>query len=190
MDEFLAVSGVEEVRKHSTWFLFMGGALIVIGCLAIGSAAVATLATMLLLGWLLFIAGMFEIVHGFARRRWSGFFINLLGGVLYAVTGFIILINPGLAAITLTLLIAMLFFATGVFRIVIALTTPLHHRGWLVVNGVVSIVLGLSLWRAWPTSGFWAIGLFVGIDMIFDGWTEMMLALTVRRGLSQVQAPA
>jgi uncharacterized membrane protein HdeD (DUF308 family) len=190
MDEFPAVSGIEEVRKHTTWFLFMGGALIVIGCLAIASAAVATIVSMIFLGWLLFIAGMFEIVHGFARRRWSGFFVNLLGGVLYVVTGFIVLINPGLAAITLTLLIAMLFFATGVFRIVIALTTPLHHRGWLVVNGVISIVLGLSLWRAWPMSGFWAIGLFVGIDMIFDGWTELMLAMTVRRVLSEVPAPA
>src|SRR5258706_10924385 len=155
MDELFVGTGIEEVHKHSTWFLLMGGALIIIGCLAIGSAAIATLVSMLLLGWLLFIAGMFEIVHGFARRRWSGFFINLLGGVLYAVAGFIILINPGLAAITLTLLIAMLFFATGVFRIVIALTTPIHHRGWLVANGALSIVLGLSLWSAWPTSGFW-----------------------------------
>jgi uncharacterized membrane protein HdeD (DUF308 family) len=190
MDEHLTITGIEEVRQHSTWFLIMGGALILIGSVAVGSAMAATIVSMILLGWLLFIAGMFEIVHGFARRRWSGFFVNLLGGVLYVVTGFIIVINPGLAAITLTLLIAMLFFATGVFRIVIAITTPLNHRGWLVVNGLISIVLGLSLWSAWPASGFWAIGLFVGIDMIFDGWTELMLALHVRRNLPVVPAAA
>src|SRR5260221_6137209 len=68
MDELFVGTGIEEVHKHSTWFLLMGGALIIIGCLAIGSAAIATLVSMLLLGWLLFIAGMFEIVHGFARR--------------------------------------------------------------------------------------------------------------------------
>ncbi|MDO8434073.1 MAG: HdeD family acid-resistance protein [Candidatus Binatus sp.] len=181
MDEQIAWIGVEEVRNHSTWFLGMGVALILIGSLAIGSAMAATILSMLVLGWLLFIAGLFEMVHGFARRRWSGFFINLLGGGLYAMAGFIILINPGLAAITLTLMIAILFFATGMFRILIALSTPLHHRGWLVVNGLISIVLGLSLWSSWPTSGFWAIGLFVGIDMIFDGWTELMLAMNVRR---------
>ncbi len=188
MDVQIAGFGIEEVHKHSTWFLAMGVALIVIGCLVIGSAAIATLLSMLILGWLLFIAGLFEIVHGFARRRWSGFFINLLGGGLYAMAGFIILINPGLAAVTLTLMIAILFFATGLFRIIIAFSTQLHHRGWLVLNGLISIMLGLSLWSSWPTSGFWAIGLFVGIDMIFDGWTELMLAMNVRRIATAVPA--
>jgi len=143
MDELVTGHGVEEVRKHSTWFMVMGVALIVIGCLAIGSAAIATLVSMIILGWLLLIAGIFEIVHGFARRRWSGFFVNLLGGALYAMAGFIILLNPGLAAVTLTLMIAVLFFVTGLIRIAIALSTPLQHRGWLIVNGLLSVVLGM-----------------------------------------------
>ena len=188
MIEQIAGTGIEEVREHSTWFLAMGIALIVIGCIAIGSAVVATIISMLFLGWLLIIGGLFQMTHGFARRRWSGFFINLLEGVLYAVAGFIALVNPGLAAITLTLLIAMLFLASGVFRLVIAFSTPLHHRGWLVFNGALSIVLGLSIWASWPLSGLWVIGLFVGIDMIFDGWTEVMLALTARRLLEAVPA--
>src|SRR5205823_1993123 len=119
MDELVVGNGLEEVRKHSTWFMVMGVALIIIGCLAIGSAAIATLVSMIILGWLLLIAGIFEIVHGFARRRWSGFFVNLLGGALYAMAGFIILLNPGLAAVTLTLMIAVLFFVTGLIRIAI-----------------------------------------------------------------------
>ena len=188
MIEQMAGTGIEEVRKHSTWFLVMGVALIVIGCIAMASAVVATILSMLFLGWLLIIGGLFEVIHGFARRRWSGFFINLLGGILYAVAGFIILLDPGLAAITLTLLIAMLFLAAGIFRLVIAFSTPLHHRGWLVFNGALSIVLGLSIWASWPLSGLWVIGFFVGIDMIFDGWTEVMLALTVRRVLEVAPA--
>jgi uncharacterized membrane protein HdeD (DUF308 family) len=82
MIEQITGTGIEEVRKHSTWFLVMGVALIVIGCIAIGSAVVATIISMLFLGWLLIIGGLFQIIHGFARRRWSGFFINLLEGVL------------------------------------------------------------------------------------------------------------
>jgi len=89
--------------------------------------------------------------------------------------------NPALAAVTLTLLISMMLIVAGVFRLFIAFTTPLLHRGWLILNGAISILLGAMIWSSWPLSGLWVIGLFIGIDMIFDGWTEIMLALSARR---------
>ena len=174
-------TGIEEVRKHSTWFLVLGIALVIIGMIAIGSAVAATIISVMFLGWLLIIAGVFEIVHGFSRRPWSGFFINLLGGVLYAVAGLVMVTNPARAAVTLTLLIAIILIIAGLFRLFVAFSTPLHHRGWLILNGAISIILGVMIWDAWPVSGLWVIGLFIGIDMIFDGWTEIMLALSVRR---------
>jgi uncharacterized membrane protein HdeD (DUF308 family) len=88
--------------------------------------------------------------------------------------------NPALAAVTLTLLIAMMLIVAGLFRVFIAFSIPLHHRGWLILNGVISILLGAMIWSSWPRSGLWVIGLFIGIDMIFDGWTEIMLALSAR----------
>jgi len=184
MTQPMLASGVDEVREHSTWFLVMGIALIVIGTIAMSSAVVMTIVSVLFLGWLLIFGGLFEVIHGFARRRWSGFFVNLLGGVLYAVAGIAIVSNPHVAAITLTLLIAMILIAAGAFRLFIAFATPMHHRGWLIFNGAISILLGVSIWDSWPLSGLWVIGLFVGIDMIFDGWTEVMLALSVRRAMA------
>jgi uncharacterized membrane protein HdeD (DUF308 family) len=89
--------------------------------------------------------------------------------------------NPARAAVTLTLLIAIILIIAGLFRLFVAFSTPLHHRGWLILNGAISIILGVMIWDAWPVSGLWVIGLFIGIDMIFDGWTEIMLALSVRR---------
>jgi uncharacterized membrane protein HdeD (DUF308 family) len=88
--------------------------------------------------------------------------------------------HPALAAVTLTLIIAMMLVVAGLFRVFIAFTTPLQHRGWLILNGAISIVLGLMIWESWPVSGLWVIGLFVGIDVVFDGWTEIMLALRTR----------
>ena len=172
------VSGIEEVRAHRGWFLFMGVALIVLGTVAIGSAELMTVVSLILFGWLLIFAGLFEIVHGFARRAWGGFFVNLMGGLLYAVTGFLMITHPGLAAVTLTLMIAMLLIVAGTFRIFVAFSTPMHHRGWLVLNGLISLFLGFCIMSSWPVSGLWVIGLFIGIDMIFDGWTEVMLALS------------
>jgi uncharacterized membrane protein HdeD (DUF308 family) len=173
-------AGIEEVRKHSTWFLVIGIALVILGMVAIGYTVEMTMVSVMFLGWLLVVAGLFEVVHGFTRRQWGGFFVNLLGGALYAVAGVVMVANPARAAVILTLLIAIILIVAGLFRLFIALSTPLHHRGWLVLNGAISIVLGIMIWDAWPVSGLWVIGLFIGIDMIFDGWTEIMLALSAR----------
>ena len=181
--------GIEEVRAHHGWFLFMGSALIILGTIAIGSAEIMTLVSVMLLGWLLLFGGLFEVVHGFARRAWGGFFINLMGGLLYAVTGILMISHPGLAAATLTLMIAMLLVVAGTFRIVVAFSTPIHHRGWLILNGVVSLLFGIYILSTWPASGLVIIGLFIGIDMIFDGWTEVMLALSSGSGSGSGAGP-
>jgi uncharacterized membrane protein HdeD (DUF308 family) len=181
MTPLVLSSGIDEVRKHSTWFLVIGIALVILGMIAIGYAVEMTIVSVLFLGWLLIIGGIFEVIHGFSRRQWSGFFINLLAGVLYAVAGVVMIANPTLAAVSLTLLIAIILIVAGLFRLVVAFSTPLHHRGWLILNGMISILLGVMIWRSWPVSGLWVIGMFIGIDMIFDGWTEIMLALTARR---------
>jgi len=181
--------GIEEVRAHRTWFLIFGIVLIILGSIAIGSAELMTMVSVLLFGWLLIFAGLFEIIHGFARRAWGGFFINLMGGLLYGVTGLLMVSHPGIAAITLTLMIALLFIVAGTFRIFVAFSTPIQHRGWLILNGAISLILGFCIMDSWPVSGLWAIGLFIGIDMIFDGWTELMLALSSGRGPSTPAQP-
>jgi uncharacterized membrane protein HdeD (DUF308 family) len=170
--------GIEEVRAHRTWFLILGIALIILGSIAIGSAELMTVVSVLFLGWLLIFAGLFEIVHGFARRAWGGFIVNLMGGLLYSVTGFLMISHPGVAAITLTLMLAIMLIVAGTFRLFVAFSTQIHHRGWLILNGAISLILGFCILDSWPVSGFWVIGLFIGIDMIFDGWTEVMLALS------------
>ena len=184
------VLGIEEVRTHRGWFLFMGVALIVLGTIAIGSAELMTMVSVIFLGWILIFAGLFEIVHGFARRAWGGFFVNLMGGLLYAVTGLLMITHPGIAAVTLTLMIAMLLIVAGAFRIFVALSTPMHHRSWLILNGAISLFLGFCIMSSWPVSGLWVIGLFIGIDMILDGWTEVMLALSSGASATEQTATA
>jgi uncharacterized membrane protein HdeD (DUF308 family) len=180
MNDGLLNAEIREVREHRTWFLVMGILLIIIGTIAVGSAFGATMVSMIFLGWVLIISGLFELIHAIARRQWKGFFISLIGGVLYAVAGAIVLGNPGIAAITLTLLVAMILIAAGTFRVVVALTATMEHRGWLLFNGLISLLPGVLIWRSWPVSGLWVIGLFIGIDVIIDGWTEIMLAMVAR----------
>ncbi len=181
MTDSVLSSGIEEVRNHRTWFFIWGVLLIVLGCIAVGSSVLATIVSVMLLGWILIFSGTFAFVHGFMRRQWQGFFLNLLAGVLYAVAGLLMVTHPAMAAVTLTLLIAMLLIVAGAFRLFIAFAMPLHHRGWVVLNGIIAIVLGAMIWDAWPVSGLWVIGLFIGIDLIFDGWTEVILAMVAGR---------
>ncbi len=181
MTDGLLTLGIEEVREHRGWFLIWGIVLIALGAIAVGSSVIATLVSVVFFGWILVFSGLFAIIHGLVRRRWHGFFLNLLTGVLYVVAGLLMVSNPAMAAVTLTLLIAMLLVVAGTFRLIVAFSLALHHRGWLILNGIISIVLGIMIWSSWPVSGLWVIGLFIGIDLIFDGWTEVMLAIAAGR---------
>jgi uncharacterized membrane protein HdeD (DUF308 family) len=121
-----------------------------------------------------------EVVHAFWHKRWAGFFLDLLTGVLYVVAGWMMVNNPQESALLLTLLIAMFLVFEGVFRIVAALAVRYPHWGSVLLNGVISLLLGLLIWRRWPVSGLWVIGLFVGIEMLLNGWSLVMLSMTGR----------
>lgn len=176
----LAKIGVEELKKKWGWFLALGVLLIVVGTIALGSAFLMTVFSMVLLGWLMVFGGILEAVHAFACKKWSGFFIDLLTGLLYVVVGFMILANPEASAEVLTLLIAVFLIFGGIFRVVLSIGVQYQNWGWLLLHGVISVVLGVLIWRQWPSSGLWVIGMFVGIDMIFNGWTLVMLSLAAK----------
>ncbi len=172
---------IEGLRHNWGWFLALGVLLIVLGLLALGSAVMVTLATMVLFGWFLIVGGVFQIVHAFWARLWGGFFLQLLSGVLQLVVGGIMVAHPLEAGVTLTMLMAVFFFVGGVFRIIAALAFPFEGRGWLALSGVINIVLGVIILSEWPFSGLWVIGAFIGIDLLLYGWWLVTLALSVRR---------
>ena len=132
---------IESVRKNWGWFLASGIALIIIGLLAIGSSVYTTLFTMSFLGALLAIAGFIGVVYAFWARKWGGFFGQLIMGLLYLLTGALILWNPAAAAVALTLLMAVLFIISGIAKIVGSVTMRFHQWGWVLVSGLISLLL-------------------------------------------------
>ena len=175
------LTDVREFRHNWGWFLALGAILIVAGSVAVGSSVLATMVYVIFYGWLLLIIGVIEAVQAFWQRKWGGILVHLLGGILAAVVGLIIVANPGAGALVLTLILAVFFMVTGLFRIMAALMMRFPHWGWLLVSGVITLALGVFIWRQWPVSGLWVIGLFIGIDMIFVGWSWVMAALAARR---------
>jgi uncharacterized membrane protein HdeD (DUF308 family) len=174
------VIGAEEVRRSWGWFLALGIVLILLGMMALSLAVLATLVSVVVFGWFLLLGGVLSVIHAFMRRRWGGFFLELFAGILYVVFGLMVVGNPAEGAVVLTLLIAVFLMLGGIFRIVTALTVRFHHWVWVLLNGVISLLLGVMIWSQWPLSGLWVIGLFIGIDMVFYGLSLVMLALTVR----------
>jgi uncharacterized membrane protein HdeD (DUF308 family) len=169
-------------RMRDNWgrLLALGVALIILGLLALGSEF-TTLAVMLTFAVLLLVSGVVEIAAAFLARRWSGFFLHLLFGILYFIVGLLMIEHPGVAADALTLVLAASFLAGGLLRIVVALTSRFSNWGWVLLNGIVTFLLGLMIWRRWPEASEWVIGLFVGIELLFTGWSLVALALTLRR---------
>jgi uncharacterized membrane protein HdeD (DUF308 family) len=175
------LTGVEEIRRNWGWFLVLGIALIVLGVLALGAVGLTTIAVVLVVGWLVLIGGAFEVAAAFWARQWSGFFLHLLVGFLYVVVGVLILGHPVAAAAGFTLVLAALFLTGGVFRIVAAAMLRYPNWGWSVLDGFVSLILGILIWSGWPSSALEVIGTFVGIILLFRGWAWVMFALAVRQ---------
>ncbi|MFO1020505.1 MAG: HdeD family acid-resistance protein [Planctomycetales bacterium] len=172
--------GLDQIRKRWFWFVALGILIVLLGTMALGSSVLMTLASMVFVGWLMVISGIAQALHGFSNHGWGGFFIDLLIGLLYAVAGFLIISHPAATAVTLTAMIATLLIFGGIFRIAIAATVKFHNRGWLFLNGLISVFLGISIWHDWPFSGLWVIGMFIGIDMIFNGWSLIMLGFAAK----------
>jgi uncharacterized membrane protein HdeD (DUF308 family) len=177
----IPLPGLEQVKKNRGWFLVLGILLILVGSAAIGEAFILTVFSMKILGWLMAFAGVAGAVHAFTMQRgWGGFFFDLLTGILYVVGGFMILANPGATAIVFTLLIAFLLIFEGLFRIIAGITVRAPNWGWTILHGIVTLVLGIMIWRQWPSAGLWVIGLFVGISLILNGWSLVMLSMAVK----------
>jgi uncharacterized membrane protein HdeD (DUF308 family) len=174
------------IRKNWGWFFALGMVQIVVGMLAVGFAFSATLASVATLGVLLLIAAGAQMAAAIWARDWSGFFLFLLVGILYAVAGFLMLQHPLLAAEGLTLMLAAAFLVGGVFRIIVAVAERFPSWGWVLCNGIVTVLLGLAIWQQWPESGLWVLGMFVGIDLIVNGVTWSMLAVGVRNGVARL----
>ena len=167
------------LRGNWIWFVLLGVALLVLGTVALGSAVVASLAAVVAIGALLLLGGAAEAVGAFLCRCWSGFFLELLSGMLSIVVGLLFLRAPVGALAALTLLVACFLLVGGILKVVSAVAYRFAAWGWSLAGGIIDVILGVLIWQGWPASSLWVIGLFVGINLIFRefNWIALGLAL-------------
>jgi uncharacterized membrane protein HdeD (DUF308 family) len=178
----------ELATSHHLWsqILFLGLVSIVVGFLAISSAFVATMASVVVIGVLLMIAGFSEVIQALMVRSGKGYALHILAAALYLIVGLVMLEDPVRAAAALPL--AAAFIVCSLLRILFSLVVRIPAWPWVLLHGVIDMVLGAVILSSWPESSLWVTGLFVGIDILFHGlsWVTLGLALRTSRAAPAV----
>ena len=173
----------EALKTHWRAFLIQGVVMMVLGLVAIALPQLSTIAIELFLGWLILLGGGFRVVSLLRSKSAPGFFWSLVTAVLAAALGVVLLMRPAEGVLTLTMVLIALFIVEGIGAITIALQLRGHMRtwGWTLVSGIVDLVLAFLIWHGWPGTAAWALGLLVGINMLFFGNALTMTALAARK---------
>jgi uncharacterized membrane protein HdeD (DUF308 family) len=177
-----AGSELAPLRAKSGWIVALGLVYLIAGFIALGSVAMATVASVFVVGIMMLLAGVAEIINAFQVKTWGKFLLWLLLGVLYVVAGFAAFENPLLAAAVLTLVLGVALVASGIMRIILAFGMKEGMPWmWIVLSGVITLLLGGVVLAHWPVSSLYVLGIFLGVDLVFAGAGWIGLGLGLRR---------
>ncbi len=166
------------LQKHWKLFAAEGVFFIILGSTAIIIPQVFSIGIALFLGWLLLIAATFQIFRALRMIKMPGFSLWLFIGLLQAVVGYFLVADPLAGVMTLTMLLTLFFAIEGSAKVFLAfMMRPLARWGWVLFSGFTSLLLAIIVWAGWPGTASWVLGLMLGINMIFLGWSLLNLSL-------------
>jgi len=172
----------QKLRSSWIWMAILAVISLIGGVWALLNPPAATLAATLIAGWTFLFLGVVQIVQSFQVKEWSGFLWGLLFGVLLLLAGLSLVFNPLAGMISLTLLIAALFLATGVVKVVYAFSLrPVSGWGWVLASGVVSIALAVMILSDFPWSAAAVLGILLGVELVSNGVLFLLIALGLRK---------
>jgi len=173
------------IKKSAGWIVALGILTILLGMFSISSPLFAGVAIQYFVGAALLVGGIFQLIHAFQRDAQQKPLFAFLSGLLAAICGALMFAQPLFGLSLLTLILIGYFVADGLVKIMYAFKhKPESGWGWVLFSGIVTLFLGLMLWRDWPLSGAWAIGVLFGINLIFDGWAMIFTGSAVRSSLT------
>jgi len=182
-----ATSAATFVKKSVGWSIGLSVLMIAAGILAIASPLAAGIAVNVLVAWLLVFSGCVHLVFSWYTRSTGGFLFELLLGILYIFIGVYLLMHPLAGLMSLTLALAIYLFVEAILEFLLGFKLrPLPGSGWLIFDGIITLILAVMIWRTWPSSTAWVIGTLVGISMLFSGTSRLMLSLAARSVTSKL----
>ncbi len=179
---------LDEAKKNSGLLIFLGILTVIFGVVAITTPFITGLAVTLFVGAMLAVSGVAQIVHAFKCKQWGTGFWGTVIGLLGLAAGLYMLFRPGMGLITLAMVLAIYFLVDGISEIIAAFKIkPDQGWAWVLFNGIIAVLLGFMIWRQWPASGAWAVGLLVGVHILLSGWTMIILGTGARRVADAVE---
>jgi uncharacterized membrane protein HdeD (DUF308 family) len=178
-----AVVADERERLRSAWFGFvaLGALLTALGIVGLIFVGFTTILSVLFVGWFFLIGGVAEVVHAIVRKGWSGFWLDLISGIITAAAGLLIVMHPLAGASVLTIFLGAMFLVGGIFRIAAGIAMRNPYAGWFALHGVISLLLGVLIIAEWPNSLVWVMGTLVAIDLLMNGIRLIAFGLALRR---------
>ena len=174
-----------DIRKATTWSIALSVLMIAAGGLAIFSPAIAGVAVAVFFGWLLIFSGILHLAYAWQAGRAGAVVWEILVGILYGGIGFYLLARPVAGLESLTLALAIYLVLEGVLEFMLAFQLrPLPGSGWLLFDGIVTLVLAAMIGNAWPISSVWAVGTLVGVSMFSSGITRLKLSVAARQAVA------
>jgi uncharacterized membrane protein HdeD (DUF308 family) len=173
--------GVAPLRAKCGWIVALGVVYLIAGLIALSSVALATVASVFVVGIMMLIAGIAEVINAFQFKSWGKFLLWIALGLMYVIAGILTFRNPLLAAAVLTLLLGAVLLASGFMRVFLAFSMKEGSPWiWVVLSGVITILLGVIILSHWPVSSLYILGLFLGIDLVFAGIGWIFVGLGLR----------
>ncbi|MDH6259460.1 HdeD family acid-resistance protein [Bradyrhizobium sp. BR13661] len=176
-------SGIAALHAKWGWIVGLGVVYLIAGFVALGSVVMATVASVLVVGAMMIVAGAAEIIGAFQMKSWGKFLIWALLGVLYVIAGFLTFDNPLFAAVLLTLFLGASLIASGAVRLFLAFSMKRESPWvWVALSGAITLLLGLLIVARWPVNSVYILGLFLGIDLVMAGagWISLGFSLKQR----------
>jgi uncharacterized membrane protein HdeD (DUF308 family) len=174
-------TAVVTARKASGWSMLWGILMFICGILAISLPLASSIGIIILLAWLILFAGISHLIFAFHSHSIGGFLWQILLALIYGAAAIYMLMNPLLGVLSLTLVLAVFLLVEGILELALYFRIrQVRHAGWVLFDGIVTLILGILIWAQWPSSAVWVIGTLVGISLIFSGISRFMLSLAVR----------
>ncbi|MGH9882417.1 MAG: HdeD family acid-resistance protein [Pyrinomonadaceae bacterium] len=172
-------------RRFTGLLIGLAVLMIVLGFAAILKPFVAGLGISLFIAWIIVFSGVVHVVYAFAARSAGSFLWRMLIGVAYMVGGLYLLNNPSIALASFTLVLAVILIAEGLFQVIMFFQLRvLPGSGWILCDGILTLILGGLIAYPWPGSSLWAIGTLVGVNLIISGFTRLMYSVAARSLIS------
>ncbi|TLU64589.1 HdeD family acid-resistance protein [Thalassotalea litorea] len=180
----------DAIQDTSRIGMAFGILIVILGILAMVAPMIAGMSIAVMVGLILLFAGIVQIVFALKAQSFGSGLLKFLFGGISVLGGLFMMIMPAMGLITLTIVLLVYFIIEGIFTIIIAFQyKPQQGWGWMLFSGVVTLVLAWMIWKSWPVSGAWAVGILVGVRLLFSGFSIIFTSMATKKLAQSIEKP-